>query len=291
MSDFAKEPAPDATGRPSPMVEALKIVRETNDKGRQAVQTWADSKYSPTTSKCGELVTVAQAHFDEFGEFDDIAWIKGFHPHPECIQLVTRSQAEELLAAEREKSLFFKTAMETAQTFCGLKDKTIASLEADNAALTDEKQSMLNAMHDMSNTYKKLTTRVKELEKECEDWCADLNQERKSHESAHNRAEALKDKLTKAEELLASEIRRERDLAAKQLSEVVDRMSDDYLALKAELDQAVGAIEDRSSEYEALEAKLAAAEKALTEIASFTQTTDLLWWQERARVALGGKPS
>ncbi|KAB2716624.1 hypothetical protein [Brucella intermedia] len=40
-----------------------------------------------------------------------------------------------------------------------------------------------------------------------------------------------------------------------------------------------------------LETKLAAAEKALTEIASFTQTTDLLWWQERARAALGGKPS
>src|SRR5690606_7997650 len=32
------------------------------------------------TGKCGELVTVAQAHFDEFGEFDDIAWIKGYHP-------------------------------------------------------------------------------------------------------------------------------------------------------------------------------------------------------------------
>lgn len=68
MSDFAKAPAPDATG------------------------------------KCGELETVAQAHFDEFGEFDDIAWIKGFHPHPECIQLVTRSQAEELLAPERAES-------------------------------------------------------------------------------------------------------------------------------------------------------------------------------------------
>nr|WP_313372606.1 hypothetical protein [Brucella intermedia] len=43
--------------------------------------------------------------------------------------------------------------------------------------------------------------------------------------------------------------------------------------------------------HDAAEAKLAAAEKALTEIASFTQTTDLLWWQERARAALGGKPS
>lgn len=49
-------------------------------------------------------------------------------------ELVTRSQAEELLAAEREKVLFLKTAMEIAQTHCGLKDKTIDSLEADNAA-------------------------------------------------------------------------------------------------------------------------------------------------------------
>ncbi|GLU26673.1 hypothetical protein [Brucella sp. NBRC 12950] len=61
-----------------------------------------------------------------------------------------------------------------------------------------------------------------------------------------------------SEVVIAAEIRRERDLAAKQLSEVVDRMSDDYLALKAELDQAVSVIKDRSSEYEALEADNAA---------------------------------
>lgn len=50
-------------------------------------------------------------------------------------------------------------------------------------------------------------------------------------------------------------------------------------------------VEEANEDKEAIEAKLAAAEKALTEIASFTQTTDLLWWQERARAALGGKPS
>jgi len=43
-------------------------------------------------------------------------------------------KAEADLAAEREKALFLKTAMEIAQTHCGLKDKTIDSLEADNAA-------------------------------------------------------------------------------------------------------------------------------------------------------------
>jgi len=86
---------------------------------------------------------------------------------------------------------------------------------------------------------------------------------------------------SQAEELLAAEIRRERDLAEKQLSEVVDRMSDDYLALKAdnaaketrikeleeEVEWAQNAVLARQRHAEArcetLEAKLAAAEKAL----------------------------
>lgn len=119
---------------------------------------------------------------------------------------------------------------------------------------------------------------------------------------------------SQAVELLAEEVRRERDLAAKQLSEVVDRMSDDYLALKAELDQAVGVIEDRSSEYEELEAKLAAAEKALEPFSKFAgavfernfNNTDVIFEISasdggvleltgkdffEARAALGGKPS
>lgn len=198
------------------------------------------------TGKCGELVTVAwfqpSQRCCDNGWMEAMAWQEGEFSAP----VVLRSQAVELLAAEREKSLFFKTAMETAQTFCGLKDKTIANLEAK----------------------------------------------------------------------LAAEIRRERDLAEKQLSEVVDRMSDDYLALKAELDQSVGVIEDRSSEYEALEAKLAAAEKALEPFVSFFNEAmkgftegyaertpsdkPVLGWNNayllmqhfiEARATLGGKPS
>jgi len=52
---------------------------------------------------------------------------------------------------------------------------------------------------------------------------------------------------SQAVELLAAEIRRERDLAAKQLSEVVDRMSDAYLALKADnaaVSAALGALDN-----------------------------------------------
>ncbi len=93
MSDFAKAPAPDATG------------------------------------KCGELETVAQAHFDEFGEFDDIAWIKGFHPHPECIQLVTRSQAEELLAAERAENDELNSLLGISEFTIGNKNAIIQRLE------------------------------------------------------------------------------------------------------------------------------------------------------------------
>lgn len=102
---------------------------------------------------------------------------------------------------------------------------------------------------------------------------------------------------SQAEELLAAEIRRERDLAEKQLSEVVDRMSDDYLALKAELDQAVGVIEDRSSEYEALEAKLTAAEKALKSARPYVEDYDTRRHNTgvdetltQIDAALGGKP-
>ncbi|WP_079212978.1 hypothetical protein [Brucella pituitosa] len=39
-----------------------------------------------------------------------------------------------------------------------------------------------------------------------------------------------------------------------------------------------------------LETQLAAARSALTDIASLTQTTDLLWWQKLARAALEAKP-
>ncbi|KAB2666539.1 hypothetical protein F9K91_04980 [Brucella tritici] len=94
---------------------------------------------------------------------------------------------------------------------------------------------------------------------------------------------------SQAVELLAAEIRRERDIAAKQLSEVVDRMSDDYLALKADNaaqaarikheDPIIEELEDANRELlqeigkvrarrDTLEAKLAAAEKALEPFAA-----------------------
>lgn len=201
--------SPDADGRPSPMVKALKVVRETNDKGRQAVQAWADSKAPPTTGKCGELETVAHIHYRNDNSMKrfvtDILkhnpensdfWINEEARNAHTIHpLVTRSQAEELLAAKDQLIQSLNIVVDN------FKSRTNA-LKADNAALT---------------------ARVKELRIDRAAW-----------------------------EAVATDIRKQ---------------------------------------AKALEAKLTAAEKALTEIASFTQTTDLLWWQERARAALGGKPS
>ncbi|KAB0573419.1 hypothetical protein [Brucella pituitosa] len=60
--------------------------------------------------------------------------------------------------------------------------------------------------------------------------------------------------------------------------------------MKQEVERATqvmrGEASDREAYVRSLETQLAAARKALEEIASFTQTTDLLWWQERARAAL-----
>lgn len=94
----------------------------------------------------------------------------------------------------------------------------------------------------------------------------DCGKSRHDHEQKHGIP--TRDLVTRsqAEAIIAAEIRRERDLAAKQLSEVVDRMSDDYLALKAELDQAVGVINDRSYEYEALQANNAALTARVKEL-------------------------
>ncbi|WPM80937.1 hypothetical protein R5W60_04360 [Brucella pseudintermedia] len=125
-------------------------------------------------------------------------------------ELVTRSQAEELLAAEREKVLFLKTAMEIAQTHCGLKDKTIDSLEADNAALIhdlnrikDHETELVNDNEVKDREIERLTksliieeqlnaakaARIKELER-CHEGTIDLCNQKTAQ------IEALEAKLT-----------------------------------------------------------------------------------------------
>ncbi|WPM80872.1 hypothetical protein R5W60_05335 [Brucella pseudintermedia] len=131
-------------------------------------------------------------------------------------ELVTRSQAEELLAAEREKVLFLKTAMEIAQTHCGLKDKTIDSLEADNAALIhdlnrikDHETELVNDNEVKDREIERLTksliieeqlnaakaARIKELE-------ADRDHQSKLSNKLNRSHAALEAKLAAAEKTL-----------------------------------------------------------------------------------------
>jgi len=91
-----------------------------------ATHSW-NTRPAPAATDTG-LETVAQAYVNEDGECEEIAWIKGFRPHQEFIQLVTRSQAEGLLAAERaEKRIWMEKA--------AIEAERVERLEADNAAL------------------------------------------------------------------------------------------------------------------------------------------------------------
>ncbi|WP_266035558.1 hypothetical protein [Brucella intermedia] len=138
MSDFAKEPAPDATG------------------------------------KCGELVTVEHQYWTPESVWkrqseafvQGVAKLGGF-----TRELVTRSQAEELLAAEQTKKEMLAESLH-------IQIKRVNELEADNATLT---------------------ARVKELEAE---W-------QKGHDFAHEaglqwkeKADSLEVKLAAAEKAL-----------------------------------------------------------------------------------------
>ncbi|MBE0561825.1 MAG: hypothetical protein IH622_13565 [Ochrobactrum anthropi] len=186
----------------SPMMSALKTVREENSIGRQAVKAWADSKTHPTpvapvspdaTGKCGELVANVWAlvkpdgnlvEVTRYASMADLWRERGYHP----AEYVTRSQAVELLAAERAEKARLKSendaqadqiselqmtpwpewatkvlavirkrsgydgygdAIEGVDLPAEL-DECIAAIEADNAALT---------------------ARVKELEEHCELLC------------------------------------------------------------------------------------------------------------------------
>lgn len=124
----------------SPMMSALKTVREENSIGRQAVKAWADSNTRPTpvaraspdaTGKCGELVTLGFVHptfvkerergYDEI--FRTVRVPENWEP------VVTRSQAVELLAEERAEK---EKAQASRLYWKGKHQK----LEANNAALT-----------------------------------------------------------------------------------------------------------------------------------------------------------
>lgn len=117
-----------------------------------------------TDGKCGELVTVAQAHFDEFGEFDDIAWIKGFHPHPECIQLVTRSQAEELLAGRDVVIETQANSIDKLERKVRHWQERAEKAEADNAAQAARIKELENALLETAALLRARTAQAEALE-------------------------------------------------------------------------------------------------------------------------------
>ncbi|NIH74464.1 Spy/CpxP family protein refolding chaperone [Ochrobactrum sp. P20RRXII] len=122
----------------SPMMSALKTVREENSIGRQAVKAWADSKTHPTpvapvspdaTGKCGELVTKAwNCTYPSYGHFTlkEHEAKQAIEDGASVEELVTRSQAVELLAAERAEKEELREALRAV----------VEARKADNAALT-----------------------------------------------------------------------------------------------------------------------------------------------------------
>lgn len=158
----------------------------------KAIAAWnADAPISPdATGKCGELVTV-ETQF-RMTDRTDRPWGNG--PIPEYLngyavsrELVTRSQADELLAAERAKTeRWHKKAMDAGVithsdgTTSHPMRKELDDLKADNAAQA---------------------ARIKELEAEnknhLEEWYRGLRVQKK----ISDRAEALEAKLAAAEKV------------------------------------------------------------------------------------------
>ena len=130
-----------------PMMKALKAVREVNDKGRQAVKAWADSKTRPAPAATDTgLVTVGSIYINQDGECEETNYYEGtIQPSFDYQYLCLRSQAEELLAekeAERAEQWRLRREMEADRDT----QKAIAtSLEAELAAERAEKFKWMEA--------------------------------------------------------------------------------------------------------------------------------------------------
>lgn len=208
---------------------------------------------SDATGECGELET--ELWRCKKGDYalattTDGAASEDWKKHSSVEEYVTRSQAEDLLAAARAalpilKGTAFKSGDGWKDTtkegdICfvwnrmhpapyapgqyprvgkehwsasienytfepatlGEVSKLFADLKADNAAERAEKEELDAECRVLAKRCIEKDARVKELEAECDEFADRLNQERKSHESAHNRAEALEAKLAAAEKAL-----------------------------------------------------------------------------------------
>ncbi|KAB2728213.1 hypothetical protein [Brucella anthropi] len=161
-SEEAKKAAQkEVEKRLAPMMRALNTVREVNDKGRQAVQAWADSKTRPAPAATDTgLVTVERELLEAVKFFDDFPPSIQSMSNIRVVEAAHRyiAQAEELLAAKDESIKDAKLSRDDWK-------KLAKDLQADNAALT---------------------ARIKELE-------ADVKREAQS--STHNAQDCLDEQL------------------------------------------------------------------------------------------------
>lgn len=176
------------------------------------------------TGKCGELVTVGFQY-----KFGDV-WLVSDAPKVmrkagyELREVVTRENAEAVIVnVEAEKAKAIREAGKHFAKTCMMAEE-IETLKA--ARSQAEELEMVRIEKRLVSPYPQfwVSSYLPPDRPFDKYWTDPENGKQYEHRALVTRSQA--------EELLAAEIRRERDLAAKQLSEVVDRMSDDYLALK-----------------------------------------------------------
>ncbi|KAB2712835.1 hypothetical protein F9K88_07715 [Brucella intermedia] len=145
------------------------------------------------TGKCGELVTVAwfqpSQRCCDNGWMEAMAWQEGEFSAP----VVLRSQAEELLAAERAKKEMLAESLH-------IQIKRVNELEADNAALTARVKELERVETELCTSIGLLEDKLNAANGKIEALVQSL-----AYETAHEatkRAEALEAKLAAAEQAL-----------------------------------------------------------------------------------------
>ncbi|MDL2203560.1 hypothetical protein QQF51_12915 [Brucella intermedia] len=266
---------------------------------------------APAATDTG-LETVAQAYVNDDMECEEIAWIRGFYPHQECIQLVTRSQAGAIIAELQAKAKDYREYSERLEKRLESEEATRSQVDELLAAERAEKDGW-KELHDAAQVA------VKERTEACNNLYKQVNDLKADNAALNARIKELEeyfDKCISNETFFEQDARRVRQIEALEdkLEAKGARIKElEWKAHNATISNKIG--EDSApmlwSEYvEALEAKLAAAEKALEFYADASKWADGYFKSEddgtvlraypssvdkdqgdKARAALGGKPS